>query len=84
MKPRRIVPTAEVVDLQVERLRRRGKPENSPVEEPSSGVFRPETSENDKSDRRHVGEDRDGLEAEKRGGGFFMVDSPAGQSEGSS
>lgn len=84
MKPRRIVPTAKVVDLQIERLIRRGKPENYPVEEPFSGVFLPETSENAKSDRRQAGEDLDGLEAEKRGGGFSMVDSPSGGGEDAS
>jgi len=84
MKPRRIVPTAKVVDLQVERLRRRSEPENCPVEGPFSGAFRPQTGRNANDDRGHSGEDFNASDGEKRGGRLPTGDSPVGQDEGCS
>ena len=84
MKPRRKVPLAKVIDLEVERLKRRISDENHPVERPSSGVFRSQRRRNSTRTQRHHPENSEALDSEKPKKGNDADHSPSGDGEGAS
>lgn len=84
MKPRRRVPLAKVIDLEVERLKRRTRDENHSVEGPFSGIFRSQRRLNSTRTQRHHPKNSEALESEKLKEGKAADHSPSGDGEDAS